>query len=168
VSFWPAAHSSPPASSARPALTAPQANPVAPQAPALRLDEPPPNAPGVAPAEPPSVTPSRGPAPAEGAPAAAPSLADELAMLETARRALVRGEPRRTLSVLDEHAQSFRRPRLLTEAAVLRIEALVASGDRARASRLGKDFLARHGNGPYERRVRSLIGDQRSASGRTP
>jgi hypothetical protein len=70
--------------------------------------------------------------------------------------------------VLDEHARSYRRPRLSTEASVLRIEALVASGDRSRATRLGKDFLAKHANGPYERRVRSLIGDQRSASGHAP
>jgi hypothetical protein len=114
------------------------------------------------------VTVSRVPTPPVGAPAAATSLSDELALLETARQALVRGEPRRTLSVLDEHARSFRRPRLTTEASVLRIEALVASGDRPRASRLGKDFLAKHANGPYERRVRSLIGDQRSASGHAP
>ena len=169
VSFWPASQSSPPAASAASsALTAPLAQPAVPQAKPSRLDEPPPNVPGPAIAQPPSVTESRARALAESAPAAAPSLADELAMLETARRALVRGESRRTLILLDEHARSFRRPRLLTEASVLRIEALVASGDRPRASRLGMDFLAKHANGPYERRVRSLIGDQRSAGDRTP
>jgi hypothetical protein len=166
VSLWPAAHSPP--SPVRPALTASLSKPAAQQAPALPFDEPTQNASRPAQPQPPSVTVSRVPTPPVGAPAAATSLSDELALLETARQALVRGEPRRTLSVLDEHARSFRRPRLTTEASVLRIEALVASGDRPRASRLGKDFLAKHANGPYERRVRSLIGDQRSASGHAP
>ena len=33
------------------------------------------------------------------------------------------------------------------------------SGDTARATKLGKDFLARQPNGPYAKRVSSLIGD---------
>jgi hypothetical protein len=166
VSLWPAAPSSPTTVSST--LTAPLTKPAPPGPPAPRVDEPAPTAPRPAQFQAPSLAASRGPAPPDAAPAAAPSLADELALLETARAALVRGEPRRTLSVLDEHARSFRRPRLTTEASVLRIEALVASGDRPRAARLGKDFLAKHANGPYERRVRSLIGDQRSASANTP
>jgi hypothetical protein len=171
VSLWPAAPSSPTTVSST--LTAPLAKPAPPRPPAPpappapRVDEPAPTKPRPAQFQAPSLAASRGPAPPDAAPAAAPSLADELALLETARAALVRGEPRRTLSVLDEHARNFRRPRLTTEASVLRIEALVASGDRARAARLGKDFLAKHANGPYERRVRSLIGDQRSASANT-
>jgi hypothetical protein len=169
VSLWPAAPSSPTTVSST--LTAPLTKPAPPgppAPPAPRVDEPAPTAPRPAQFQAPSLAASRGSAPPDAAPAAAPSLADELALLETARAALVRGEPRRTLSVLDEHARSFRRPRLTTEASVLRIEALVASGDRPRAARLGKDFLAKHANGPYERRVRSLIGDQRSASANTP
>jgi hypothetical protein len=84
-------------------------------------------------------------------------LAEELAFLERARRALVRGESRRSLRLLDEYSRRFAKPRLSSEATVLRIEALVASGERARATQLGQQFLASHPNGPYERRIRSLI-----------
>jgi hypothetical protein len=87
------------------------------------------------------------------------SLSDESALLESARRALVDGDTRRSLRLLDEHARKYRKPRLTAEAGVLRIEALVASGESARAAELGKRFLARQANGPYERRVRSLIGE---------
>jgi hypothetical protein len=87
------------------------------------------------------------------------SLSEESALLEAARRALTGGDSRRALRILDEHSRKFKKPRLPTEASVLRIEALVASGDRTRAAELGKRFLARQANGPYERRVRSLIGD---------
>lgn len=96
----------------------------------------------------------------------APSLSDELVLLESARRALSRGEPRKALALLDDHGRSFRKPRLSVEASVLRIEAAAASGDRARAVRLGREFLARPGSGPYERRIRSLIREERSASSR--
>jgi hypothetical protein len=85
------------------------------------------------------------------------SLTEELAFLERARRALMRGESRRSLRLLDEHSRRFAKPRLSSEATVLRIEALVASGERARATQLGQQFLASHPNGPYERRIRSLI-----------
>lgn len=89
----------------------------------------------------------------------ASALSQELALLDAARAAIAQGNPRRALRLLDEHGQRFTKPRLPTEASVLRIEALVRSGDRAQARKLGEAFLARHVNGPYERRVRSLIGD---------
>jgi hypothetical protein len=96
-----------------------------------------------------------------GLPAAAgkdaSSLPEELSALESARRALVAGDAKRALQQLDEYARRFSKPRLGTEAAVLRIEALIANGERARANQLGRDFLAKHTNGPYERRVRSLM-----------
>jgi hypothetical protein len=90
-------------------------------------------------------------------------LAQELRALEAARRALVQGDPRRSLALLDEYAGKFSKPRLTAEATVLRIEALSASGETTRAHKLGKDFLARHANGPYERRVRSLIGEAKDS-----
>lgn len=114
-----------------------------------------------APAKAEPAVPARG---ARSAVADGRSLGEESAMLESARRALVGGDARRALRVLDEHSRTFRKPRLPTEARVLRIEALLASGDRARAVELGKRFLARQANGPYERRVRSLIGDASDGS----
>lgn len=84
-------------------------------------------------------------------------LAAELAAIDEARRALSGGDPALALRMLDDHARRFRRPRLAAEATVLRIEALVKKGDTSAATRLGNRFLARQPNGPYERRVRSLI-----------
>jgi len=89
-------------------------------------------------------------------------LSEELSVLESARRALVGGDARRTLRLLDEYSHKFAKPRLNSEASVLRIEALVQSGNRARALELGREFLSRHAGSPYERRVRSLIGDNKA------
>lgn len=87
------------------------------------------------------------------------SLSAELAALDRARSALSSRDTQLTLRLLDEYAQRFPKRRLNTEAAVLRIEALAARGDRAGAARLGKEFLARQPNGPYARRVSSLIAE---------
>jgi hypothetical protein len=87
------------------------------------------------------------------------SLSEELAALDRAREAQSTGDPGRSLRLLDDYSRRFNRPRLVTEATVLRMEALVASGDRPRAAAIGRTFLANHANGPYERRVRSLLGD---------
>ncbi|HET9931391.1 MAG TPA: hypothetical protein VFQ35_11910 [Polyangiaceae bacterium] len=86
------------------------------------------------------------------------TLAEELAMVDLARAALARKDTAQSLRLLDEYTHRFSPRRLETEATVLRIEALSAAGDRATASRLGQTFLSRHPQGPYARRVRSLIG----------
>jgi hypothetical protein len=91
-----------------------------------------------------------------------PGLSDELGSLDRARQALVAGDAGRSLRLLDDYHRRFPKPKLGTEAAVLRIEALAASGQRARASELGAKFLTRHGKGPYGARVRSLIGESKS------
>jgi hypothetical protein len=48
---------------------------------------------------------------------------------------------------------------LRVEATALRIEALLRSGKRARATSLANAFLARNPKSPYAARVRALIGD---------
>lgn len=132
--------------------------------------------PAPAPARPPAevAPPAPAPAPVESAepvvrraaPAStADTLSEELAVLDRARRALARGEPGAALAQLDDHARRFPKRHLSSEATVLRIEALVKSGDTAQAARLGKDFLARQPNSPYEKRVSSLIGDARTTTG---
>lgn len=94
-------------------------------------------------------------APASGA---ADTLSEELAVLDQARRALAQRDYASALGQLDEYSRRFPKRHLGSEATVLRIETLVKSGDTAQAARLGKDFLARHPNGPYAKRVSSLIG----------
>jgi hypothetical protein len=111
------------------------------------------------------------PAPAETAdpalrrpaPATPPdTLSEELAVLDQARRALAKRDHAGALARLDEYARRFPRRHLSSEATVLRIETLVKSGDAAQATRLGKDFLARQPNGPYAKRVSSLVADARA------
>jgi hypothetical protein len=98
------------------------------------------------------------PAPVRGA-TASDSLALELAAIEQARDALGRRDYAQALSLLDDYTRRFSKRHLNSEATVLRIETLSAKGDREAAARLGKSFLAGHPNGPYARRVRSLVGD---------
>lgn len=85
------------------------------------------------------------------------TLPRELELIDRARGALARGDAAQALSLLDTYAARFPKPQLRAESTVLRIEALVARGQSAAAARLGKDFLAREPNGPYARRVRSLL-----------
>jgi TolA-binding protein len=149
------------------------------QAPESKPDVPPPApvAPAARPARPlePSRPPAVAPAPEPEAPAAPPtrprsapverdaSLSAELAALEQARGAFLRRDYSQTLRLLDDYGQRFPKRHLGTEATVLRIEALAARGDRQSATRIGRDFLQSHPNGPYAQRVRSVIGDTNSA-----
>lgn len=111
-----------------------------------------------------SDAPSDEPAPARRAvatpaPAKLDTLPLELEAIDNARRALAQGNAALASRLLDRYAARFPKPRLGAEATVLRIETLIARGDRAGASRLGKAFLQNNPKSPYARRVRSLIGD---------
>jgi hypothetical protein len=112
------------------------------------------HAPRVAPSANPVTT--KAPAPSRGGRVVGDSLNRELAKVDSARGALQRGESTTALRLLDQYNAEFPKGALRTEAHVLRIEALIASGDRATAVRLGKSFLARSPNGTYARRVRAL------------
>jgi hypothetical protein len=85
------------------------------------------------------------------------TLSQELVEIEAARSALRRGDASGALSRLQSYRREFPKGRLRAEATMLRIEALAASGDKAGATKLGKAVLARSPNGPYSRRIRSLI-----------
>jgi TolA-binding protein len=89
----------------------------------------------------------------------ADSLSAELLALDQARAALVNGDAALALRSVDAYVRRFPKRRLDAEATVLRIESLVALGDHASATRIGRGFLARHSRGPYARRVNSLIGE---------
>jgi hypothetical protein len=95
--------------------------------------------------------------PKQGATRPSDSITAELSQIEAARSALRGGDPGRSLRLLSEYTQQYPKGNLRTEATVLRIEALSASGDHTAASRLGKQFLAQSPNGPYARRIRSLL-----------
>ncbi len=87
------------------------------------------------------------------------SLAAELSVIDQARSALANRDYTQTLRLLDDYSHHFSKHRLRSEATVLRIEALAGRGDRDAATRVGRDFLQSHSNGPYAQRVRSVIGD---------
>lgn len=93
-------------------------------------------------------------------PAPGASLTQELNAIEDARRALSRRDHALALRLLDGYAARFPQQSLRSEATLLRIETLAASGSVDAAHQLGKSFLAKHPNGPYARRVRSLLADQ--------
>jgi hypothetical protein len=85
-------------------------------------------------------------------------LSPELVPLDLARRAIAAGEPRRALSILDDYDARFPGGVLRSEATMLRIELLLATGRRADAVRLAEGLLARDPNGPYAARIRSIVG----------
>lgn len=97
------------------------------------------------------VTASPPPPPAAVTPTAAPivpsipkpredPLAAELALLESARAALLAEDPRRALVLLTRHARRFRGGALAQEVALTRVEALCHLGDRAAAQREAAAF----------------------------
>jgi TolA-binding protein len=86
------------------------------------------------------------------------SLAKELSLIDSARAALLRGEPAAALRILNTYRSQFPRGALQAEATVQRVEALIATGDRASASKIGGGFLKRHPESPYSRRILSLLG----------
>jgi TolA-binding protein len=98
------------------------------------------------------------PAPVALPSAASGSLGDEIALLDAARRALRSGDARLALSDLDRHQAEFPRGVLGQEATLLRIEALVRSGNRPAAEALARQFLARQPNSPHAKRIESLLG----------
>ncbi len=159
-----------PASSAMETPSAPVVEPNV-----VRAEEPPSHA-----AEPPSLSvddlpsaaesprppPARsGAAPVATTPATKPSAAtatsstfhEELALIESARGALTRGDGEACLRTLDRYDERFHGGVLASEAEITRIEALASVG-RTDAARAAADrFLAQNGGSPYAGRVRSVL-----------
>jgi len=92
-------------------------------------------------------------------PAARAPLARELTLLEAAQRAVRRHDHRAALSSLDEYTRSFPDGALLAEAQVLRIAALLGSGDETAAREQARLFLSRYAPSPLAARVRSMLSD---------
>lgn len=84
------------------------------------------------------------------------SLDEEIARLELARRSLRAKDGQRALAALDRATPHVRL--LASEAALLRVEALLLVGRRAEAERLARPFLDRHPSSPHAERLRRLLG----------
>jgi hypothetical protein len=98
-------------------------------------------------AQPPSVAsfPSESPP----APTGENAIVAESRRVALARAALRAGDARAVLAELDALDRSFPRGQLVQEREGLRIEALLALGDRARARELARRFLARYPASPH-------------------
>jgi hypothetical protein len=138
-------------------MPSPIANPVAPTvrgsspASAARsgLATAPPSTAEEAPAAP--VLPPRAEEPASQA------LGDQVAALNRARSSLAAGDATAALRALDDYDARFPDGVLAEEAAVMRIDALVAMGRREEASDLARRFIAAHPASPYASRVRQSL-----------
>jgi hypothetical protein len=88
------------------------------------------------------------------------SIADEIALLDSARNLLAQRQPRAALSVLDRYRKQHANGTLRQEANLLRIEALVGVNDLPTARRLAGRFLAENPASPHGNRIRSLVRDE--------
>jgi TolA-binding protein len=86
-----------------------------------------------------------------------PALGEQVSAIDRARRTLGDGDAAGALRELDNYESRFPRGALGEEAEALRVEALLAEGDRAAAARVGARFLAAHPASPHAARVRALL-----------
>jgi len=94
----------------------------------------------------------------------ASSLGPEIAMIDAARTALSQHRPEGALAAIDRYEAEFPRGGLALEASYLRIEALLALGDRDGANRLATRVLAAHPESVYAKRIRRLFGSGNSSA----
>ncbi len=87
-----------------------------------------------------------------------PALGEQVSAVDRARRALADGDAAGALRQLDDYESRFPRGALVEEAEVLRVESLLAQGDKSGAARVGGRFLAAHPDSPHAARVRTLPG----------
>ncbi len=93
---------------------------------------------------------------ASAAPAAS-TFHEELALIESARSALSRGDGQTALATLDRYDARFHSGALFSEAAITRIEALASLGRTDAARAAAQRFLTRDAASPYAARVRSVL-----------
>jgi len=87
-----------------------------------------------------------------------PTLAGELAVLDQARGALRGGDSATAILVLDGYALDYPRGQMSAEAMMLRIQALVQSGNRPAAESLARSFERANPKSPLVERVRAIVG----------
>jgi hypothetical protein len=85
------------------------------------------------------------------------ALGAEAARIDAARQALERGDVRRALIELDWYERARVVGVLDREAELLRIQALVRAGERARAVELARAYLTKHPRDAYAARLGELI-----------
>ena len=94
-----------------------------------------------------------------------PKLDVEVRSLDAARSALTSNDARGALAALDDYDRRFSAPRLAPEAALLRVEALLAVGRRTEARQVGERWLSRDPSGAHADRLRALLDDASRSTG---
>lgn len=84
-------------------------------------------------------------------------LVAQVTALDGARAALRAGSARQCMALLDKFDQSFPRSGLAPEATVVRVSALLALDQRARATDLVRAYCRSGGGGQYGRRLMALV-----------
>lgn len=83
--------------------------------------------------------------------------AEEVRLVDASRAALRAGDTSKCLRLLVDRQRRFPKGVLGPEAAIIRIEALHAAGNRALVRTEGERFLVQHPSGPLAARVRSIL-----------
>jgi hypothetical protein len=91
--------------------------------------------------------------PAETLASSSSEVREEIQWLDQVRTAMRAAAPERALERLGRYDQRFPHGVFRQEATVLRIEALRQQGDRTRAAKLARQFLAQHPESPHAQRV---------------
>jgi hypothetical protein len=84
-------------------------------------------------------------------------LTRETKVLELAHKALAEHDPRTALGVLDRYRAQFPDGSLASEAVLLRVQALLAIGDRAGAQALADSYSAANPGTPYSKRIKEIV-----------
>ncbi len=92
------------------------------------------------------------------APATDPLVA-EIALIDGARRALLRNDSGEALGLLNRHQREYPAGRLRPEAFVLRLEAMVRAGRADAARDLARKYLEKQPNGPHAESIRKIAGE---------
>jgi len=87
------------------------------------------------------------------------SIADEIRMLDAARRAEAGGDSAGAIRALDDYKRQFPRGAFSEESTLLRIEALARLGNRSAARALAQKFRAAHPDSPHLRRIDSILAE---------
>lgn len=88
------------------------------------------------------------------------SLAPEIALLDQARALVSAGQPDAAIHLLDSYETQFPTGTLAPEAGAIRVQALLLSGNRARAREVGMDFLSRAPASPHAHKIWRLFGSE--------
>jgi hypothetical protein len=84
-------------------------------------------------------------------------LSREIALLDQARGELARGNAAAALATLAQRERELSRRVLEPEAVVVRVQALLASGQRARATAIAEAAIATEPGGSYAQRLRRTL-----------